>query len=100
MKSLPLVAQCNPFYQLRQWLESIEILDVQTAQRICKLIPARCPFEHKIYLFDRLLLDIPPLCKLNPFYEQLIMLRCKALSYLANELETDMVMAHVKGRNR
>jgi hypothetical protein len=91
--------QFNPFHRLQYWLERIEVLDVNTAQRICKLIPARCPFERKIYVFDRLLVHIPPLCKLNPFYEQLITLRFKALNYLANELETDMVMSHVKGGN-
>ena len=30
---------------IRLWLESIEIGDPQTARSLCKLIPARCPFE-------------------------------------------------------
>lgn len=80
----------NPLQTLRQWLESLEIRNYKVAQFLCKLIPSRCPFERKICLFDHTILYIPPLCKLNPFYEQLVMLRFKSLVYLADECGEDV----------
>jgi Mo-dependent nitrogenase C-terminus len=68
-----------------QWFDAIEIRDRKLAQLLCKMIPAGCPFEREIKLFDHILFHIPPLCKLNPLYEQVVSLRFKALSYLANE---------------
>ncbi len=47
------------------------------ASWICKLIPTQCPFARQISLFG-LSLRIPPLCKLNPFYDQLMALRFQA----------------------
>lgn len=82
----------NPIQAVRYWLETIEIHDYKVAQRLCKLIPARCPFERKIQLFNRTILSIPPLCKLNPFYEQLVMLRFKSLVYLADECGEDVTV--------
>lgn len=70
---------------LRAWLESVEIPNPKVAQLVCNLIPARCPFEREVKLFNRTLLNIPPLCKLNPFYEQLVTLRFRALTYLADQ---------------
>ncbi|WP_036534077.1 Mo-dependent nitrogenase C-terminal domain-containing protein [Neosynechococcus sphagnicola] len=75
---------------MRHWLESTEIHTPDVARLICKLIPARCPFERNITLFNHTLLRIPPLCKLNPFYDQLVELRFKALCYLADELGEDI----------
>ena len=70
-------------YPLRQWLETLEISNAKQAEWLCKLIPASCPFERDIQLFGRVLFHIPPLCKLNPFYEQLVGLRFRALCFLA-----------------
>ncbi|WP_414652783.1 Mo-dependent nitrogenase C-terminal domain-containing protein [Gloeocapsopsis dulcis] len=67
---------------VQKWLNSIEVCDPKVAQFICKLIPAHCPFERKIYFFNRLIIYIPPLCHFNPVYQQLISLRLRALSYL------------------
>ncbi len=39
---------------------------------------------------DRTLLSIPPLCKLNPLYEQVVGLRFRALCYLADECGEDV----------
>ena len=75
---------------VRQWLESIEIHDSNLAHQLCKLIPSQCPFERHIKLFERNVLYIPPLCKLNPFYEQVVLIRFKALSYLADECGEDI----------
>jgi hypothetical protein len=72
--------------KLRQWLDSIEVRDRTIAQFFCKVIPAQCPFERDIKIFGYILCHLPPLCKLNPLYEQLIGLRWRSLSYLVNEV--------------
>lgn len=68
-----------------QSLDQLEIHNPKVARFLCQLIPAQCPFEQDIKLFNRVLFHIPPLCKLNPFYEQVVSLRFKALSYLVDE---------------
>ncbi|WP_315784072.1 Mo-dependent nitrogenase C-terminal domain-containing protein [Fischerella sp. JS2] len=77
---------------IRQWLDSIKIEDSHLARLLCIIIPASCPFEREIKLRSRTILYIPPLCKLNPFYEQLIELRFKALTYLADECGEDITL--------
>jgi hypothetical protein len=77
---------------IRQRLEAIEICDPQTARSICKLIPARCPFEREVKLLNRTILRIPPLCKLNPFYDQVVNLRFKSLTYLADHCGEDITV--------
>lgn len=77
---------------LRQWLESIRVNDDKMARKLCVFIPASCPFERKIQFFNRTIISIPPLCKLNPFYEQLMELRFKALTYLADECGEDITI--------
>lgn len=77
---------------IRQWLESIKVNNYRKAHRLCQLIPPSCPFERNIKLFKRTILHIPPLCKLNPFYEQLVELRFKALTYLADECGEDVTI--------
>lgn len=73
-----------------QWLETIEVHEPKLARLFCKLIPARCPFERHIKLFGCQVLYIPPLCKLNPFYEQVVSLRFKCLCYLADVCGEDI----------
>jgi len=80
----------HPLISIRHWLESIEIHDPKSAGLLCKLIPSRCPFERRIDLFGHTLLSIPALCKLNPLYDQLIDLRFRSLSYLADECGMDI----------
>lgn len=75
---------------LRQWLDKIEIHDPAIARFIANLIPAQCPFERDLMLFGRKVAHIPPLCKLNPFYEQLVGLRFRALCFLADECGEDI----------
>jgi hypothetical protein len=77
---------------IRQWLESVEIRNSEMARTLCKIIPARCPFERKIKLFNHIIFSIPPLCKLNPLYEQLVEVRCKSLAYLADECGEDVTL--------
>ena len=76
-----------PLLPLRQKLDSIKVNNPQLAHRLCKLIPAQCPFEKKITLRSRTLLHIPPLCKLNPVYDELVALRFRAICYLAEQGE-------------
>jgi hypothetical protein len=79
-----------PLSPIRQFLDKIEIDDSLFAHFLCQLIPSQCPFERKIALFGRTILSIPPLCKLNPFYEQLMTLRFRAICYLADECGEDI----------
>ncbi|WP_416668059.1 Mo-dependent nitrogenase C-terminal domain-containing protein [Egbenema bharatensis] len=77
-------------HPIRQRLESIEISNPRTARSLCRIIPARCPFERQIKLFDYTLIRIPPLCKLNPFYDQVVSLRFKSLVFLADQCGEDV----------
>ena len=80
----------NPLQPVRQWLDNLEIQQEQTARRIVELIPAQCPFAREIQVFGKSVLRIPPLCKLNPFYEQLIGLRFRALCFLSDKCGEDI----------
>jgi hypothetical protein len=79
-------------HPVRQWLESIQINNPKLAHFLCKIIPANCPFERKIKFFNRTILLIPPMCKLNPFYEQIVSLRFKCLVYLTDECNEDITI--------
>jgi hypothetical protein len=75
---------------LRVWVDNIQVSDRQFAHRVCKLIPAQCPFERDVKLFGRTLFHIPPMCKLNPLYEEVVALRFRGLCYLADECGEDI----------
>ena len=75
---------------ISQWLNKIEVQDSAVAHRICTLIPAQCPFAREVKLFGHTLLRVPPLCKLNPLYNEVIALRFRALCYLADECGEDI----------
>jgi len=77
-------------FPLRERINHLEIKNPQFAHRVCELIPAQCPFARKLTLFGQTLATIPPLCKINPVYEELMMLRFRALSYLADECGEDI----------
>ena len=77
---------------VRQWLDSIEVNNLKLARLLCHLIPARCPFERAIKFFGCTVFRIPPLCKLNPLYEQVVSLRFRCLSYLADECGEDITV--------
>jgi Mo-dependent nitrogenase C-terminus len=70
---------------VRNYLDNLEITSPELARWLCHRIPAQCPFERNISLFGHHFFRIPPLCKLNPYYEQLVGLRWRALCYLADE---------------
>ena len=89
--SRPIKQRRTPgFASIRDWLNQIEIQDAQFAHWLCQMIPTQCPFERDICLFGRTLVHIPPLCKLNPFYAELMSLRFRALCYLADECGEDI----------
>ena len=77
-------------HPVKDWLEGMEVKDPRLAKFVCKVIPPQCPFERNINLFGRKVAHIPPLCKLNPLYEQFTMLRFRSLSYLADECGEDV----------
>jgi hypothetical protein len=76
--------------QLRYQLEVIEINDARIAKFLCGFIPSHCPFERTVSILGRKVFQIPPLCKLNPFYEQIVLLRFKCLMYLADVCGEDV----------
>jgi Mo-dependent nitrogenase C-terminus len=79
-----------PLRPLRNYLDQIQVQSSGFAHRLCQAIPAQCPFERDIKLFGKTLIHIPPMCKLNPFYEELVALRFRALCYLADECGEDI----------
>lgn len=86
----PTQPQIDVLHPVRDWLEGLEIQDPKVAQFLCKMIPPQCPFERDVKLFGHKIVHIPPLCKLNPLYEQLVGLRFRALSYLADDCGEDV----------
>ena len=74
----------------RDWLDGMDIQDPRVARFVCKMVPSQCPFERDVKVFERKLVHLPPLCKLNPLYEQLVGLRFRALSYLADKCQEDV----------
>ena len=75
---------------LRKWLDNIEVKNSMIAHRICKSIPSQCPFEREIKLSGRTIVKIPPMCKLNPLYNEVIALRFRAICYLADVCGEDV----------
>ncbi len=82
-----LIPQKRPKFDLlvplRRWVDGIEVCDRRFAHLVCTVIPCCCPFERNINLLGHTY-HIPPLCKLNPLYNELVNLRFRALSYLAD----------------
>jgi len=82
--------ECDALRPVRNWLDGLEVDDPRVARFLCRMIPAQCPFERDVKLFGQKIVHIPPLCKINPLYEQLVGLRFRALSYLADECGEDV----------
>jgi hypothetical protein len=74
----------NPFF------DKINVDNPDVAHRICRLIPAQCPFERTIAIRGKTIFQIPPLCKLNPAYEEVVALRFRAMCYLADQCGEDV----------
>lgn len=80
----------EPLKPAREWLDQLEVHDPRLARFICKLVPSQCPFERDVTLFKKKIVHIPAMCKLNPLYDQLVGLRFRALSYLADDCGEDV----------
>ena len=90
MSSTVDVDQVDVLHPVRDWLDRMDVQDPKIARLMCKMIPAQCPFERDITLFGRKVVHVPPLCKLNPLYDQLVGLRFRALSYLADDCKENI----------
>ncbi len=77
------------FYPLRLLVDGIQVKNSRFAHQVCQVIPCCCPFERDINLFGRTF-HIPALCELNPLYNELVSLRFRALSFLADECGEDI----------
>jgi hypothetical protein len=86
----PAEGKVDPLKPAREWLDQLEVHDPRLARFVCKMIPSQCPFERDVVLFKKKLVHIPAMCKLNPLYDQLVGLRFRALSYLADECGEDV----------
>jgi len=75
---------------IKDWLDGWDINDPKVAHMVCKMIPPQCPFERDVVIFGKKVAHIPAMCKLNPVYDQLVGLRFRALSYLADECQEDV----------
>jgi hypothetical protein len=89
-ENLPGKNKFDLFQKIRQRLDAIEIDNPQFAKFIAKVIPAQCPFERDIVVFGRKIAHIPPMCKLNPLYEEFVGLRFRALCYLVDKCGEDI----------
>jgi hypothetical protein len=86
----PPESQLDVLNPVREWLDELEIQDPKVARFLCKMIPPQCPFERDVKLFGHKIVHIPALCKLNPLYDQLVGIRFRALSYLADDCKEDV----------
>ena len=84
------ISTANPLKPVREWLDELSVDDPRLAKFVCKLVPSQCPFERDVKLFGDKVIHIPPMCKINPLYEQLVGLRFRALTYLADEAGEDV----------
>lgn len=75
---------------LRSAIDRVQVRNPDLAHRLCKLIPSQCPFERDVKVFGKTLFHIPPMCKLNPLYDEVVALRFRALCYLADECGEDI----------
>ena len=75
---------------VRDWLDGLEIHSPKVAHLLCRLIPPQCPFERDIVVLGHKVAHIPPMCKLNPLYDQMVGLRFRALCYLADHCGEDV----------
>ena len=84
------VKKLKPLKPVREWLDQLSVDDPRLAKFVCKMVPSQCPFERDITLFGGKTVHVPPMCKINPLYEQLVGLRFRAMSYLADDLGEDI----------
>jgi hypothetical protein len=74
---------------LRNFVDRIQVKNYQLAHLLAQIIPCCCPFERDVNFLGRTF-RIPPLCKFNPLYDELVALRFRALTYLADDCGEDI----------
>lgn len=79
----------DPLRPLRTILDRTQVHNPDLAHRLCKLIPSQCPFERDVKVLGKTF-HIPPMCKLNPLYDEVVALRFRAMCYLADECGEDI----------
>ncbi|NJL49436.1 MAG: nitrogenase [Leptolyngbyaceae cyanobacterium SM2_5_2] len=79
----------GPLTPLRSWFDHLEVSNRRFAHLVCQVIPCCCPFERDVSLLGHTL-HIPPLCKLNPLYDEFVGLRFRALAYLTDVCNEDV----------
>lgn len=84
------LSHVEPLKPVRNWLDQLSVDDPRLARFVCKLVPSQCPFERDVKIFGSKVVHIPPMCKINPLYEQLVGLRFRALTYLADDIGEDV----------
>jgi hypothetical protein len=75
---------------VRRCLNCLEVENINLAKWLCQILPARCPFERNFKLWGGMTAYLPPLCKLNPLYDEIVNLQFRALCYLADECGLDI----------
>ncbi len=80
----------NLLNPVREWLDHLDIKDPKLARFLCKFIPAQCPFERDVFIFGRKVAHIPAMCQINPLYDQLVGLRLRSLTFLADNCGEDI----------
>ncbi len=88
--SLSFLGTLDLLKPIRKLLDGIVIRNSLIAHWICAIIPPQCPFARDVKLFGHTILQIPPLCKLNPLYNEVVSLRFRAICYLADECGEDV----------
>lgn len=86
----PYEHRSNLLDPMKEWLDGLEVKDPRIARFLCKLIPAQCPFERDVFMFGRKVVHIPAMCQINPLYDQLVALRFRSLTFLADECGEDI----------
>ncbi|MBU6228250.1 MAG: Mo-dependent nitrogenase [Cyanobacteria bacterium REEB459] len=80
----------QPLKPVRRLVSNFNVNTPDRAHKVAALIPGQCPFERDLTVLGYCIGHIPPLCKLNPFYNELVELRFRALCYLAEECGEDI----------
>lgn len=76
-------------FPVRRFIDTLEVKNRGFAHWVCRVIPCCCPFEGDITLLGHRF-HVPALCKLNPLYDELVGLRFRALSFLADVCREDI----------
>jgi len=63
------------FLRPRRWNKEL-------AEKWINAIPDKCPFERQVWVGDKLVMYVPPLCPLNPLSRQLYSIKLEAKTYL------------------